>query len=521
MNYCCVNCFNQSDIADYIRGCRQFGNCDYCGTQNIEVISTKKAGEYIRSCLDKAYEPLEEGTGAWYDSEEKQYVGINGTRTGISVREIIVDEEAIFSHRTDADELFVDLFADSGISDRDDRNGGCDRYADVEMDNFVRRNDLFQSESTKEYSEWESFKYTVKYYNRFFDINPKGKRRMERLDTLKPYFEKMAQQVKRGEVFYRVRKMDRASAENPGGMDLYKEMAPAPVEFAVSNRMSPAGISYLYVAGQPETAYEECRLQGGDCAFMAKFVAKCELNILDLSQKVNSCWCESIFSKNYNHDMLWINDFLNQFEDEISRPIDPNKDKSYEYAATQIVAEYVRFLGYDGIKYRSSVSDSGINYVFFCGPNKDISGQSYEEGICPFPECELRAFTDWFRIAEVKAVEIRDAREGNVRSLDINSVSEIQRSDISAENVFHRWGGHFTYNSLDDISRFIKEMPEELSKEGYGKEVAEDIIDRLTESLGTDGKVHHFWSQTGFQYLGIHIDEKEYKYVNHKGKDFF
>ena len=47
--------------------------------------------------------------------------------------------------------------------------------------------------------------------------------------------------------------------------------------------------------------------------------------------------------------------FLKRFTDEISAATDnENKDHSYEYVATQLVAEYIRLLGYDGIGFNSS-----------------------------------------------------------------------------------------------------------------------------------------------------------------------
>ena len=291
-------------------------------------------------------------------------------------------------------------------------NGEFDKFEDVEEELFVLKNALYGSESTNEYYEWEEFKYLVKYYNRFFDINPTQSKRMELLSSLKPYFEEMSMRLNQGEVFYRVRKMDIQSEEQLKSMDAYKELSPAPPEFSTNNRMSPLGISYLYVADKPQTSYAECRLKNGECAIQAKFVTKCSLNILDLSKKVNfSFRNNSIFSEYYNSDLLWINDFLNQFEFEVSRPIDHKKDKSYEYIATQILAEYIRALGYDGIKYRSSVSKNGRNYVFFCGPNRDISGQIYDLNYIIMNYCELKYFTDWFCIDDVKAIEIKEEND--------------------------------------------------------------------------------------------------------------
>ena len=518
MHQCCEHCFRQDDIRNYIIKDQKIGDCYYCGSKNVAIKQTKKVGLFIRESLDKAYELLGEDTGSMYDSEEDMYIGRYGEETGVSVRDILFDEEDIFNYNSGTEQLFVDLFHDSTISYEDIKNGEIDRYENIEADLFVVKNALYGSESIAEHYEWEKFKHLVKYYNRFFDINPKEKKRDELLEALKPYFEKMAKVLPQGSELYRVRKMDIQSANYLNSLDIYKELSPAPPKYATNNRMSPAGISYLYVATQPQTAYLECRLHDGDCAVQGKFVTKKSLNILDLSLKVNFRISNSIFSAEYNQDALWINEFLNQFEDEISRPVNPNKDRSYEYIATQMVAEYVRMLGYDGIKYRSSISPEGQNYVFFCGPNRKISGDIYDYyGIMSYEE--LRYFTDWFYIDDVKAVRIREKVISSICNEDIFFASNIDRSDINASNVFGISGGNFTYSSLIDIKRFIEDIPKCLLKDGYGIDVSEDIRKHLLESIEKEeGETHNFSCMMGFGFLNIHIDSDEYTYFN--GKDF-
>ena len=41
-----------------------------------------------------------------------------------------------------------------------------------------------------------------------------------------------------------------------------------------------------------------------------------------------------------------------------SRPVDPS-DNEADYAATQVLADYFRGAGYDGIKYRSAYTTDG------------------------------------------------------------------------------------------------------------------------------------------------------------------
>lgn len=83
-----------------------------------------------------------------------------------------------------------------------------------------------------------------------------------------------------------------------------------------------------------------------------------------------------IFNENYWHGLKWINEFIHMFSMDISKVMDLS-DKEIEYIPTQVIAEYIRSKGYDGIKFESSVNNGSYNYALFCRPNKDISSEHY------------------------------------------------------------------------------------------------------------------------------------------------
>ena len=119
----------------------------------------------------------------------------------------------------------------------------------------------------------------------------------------------------------------------------------------------------------------------------------------------------SIFSDDYDHNMSWINNFLSLFAEEISKPVDENIDRAYEYVATQFIAEYIRCLGYDGIGYKSSV-DQGISYCFFCGPDLKYCKSDY--GI--FDDMEsyfktLPSFNEIFNINSISLYNVSEEQE--------------------------------------------------------------------------------------------------------------
>lgn len=73
-----------------------------------------------------------------------------------------------------------------------------------------------------------------------------------------------------------------------------------------------------------------------------------------------------MFSGNFEREKQNIGLFLGKYTSEISEPVSLNSE--FEYLPTQVIAEYIRFKGYDGIAY-SSAKTGEANYVFFYGPD--------------------------------------------------------------------------------------------------------------------------------------------------------
>ena len=416
MNHCCENCFTNRYIKEYIRGQREIGTCNYCNAESVYVISTKEIGTYIRECLDKAYENIDGGTGVMYDSEDNENYARNGEiATSYTIEEILIENEGVLDDNVVGSCLLQDIFEHSGPSEREKMQGACDKYEDIESTQFVISNDLYGQETTNMYCSWEIFKHTIKHYNRFFDIDGLDLRK-EYLQSLRPYIMEYEGIIEKGTVFYRARKQDKKIPAFPN-IDAYKELSPAPPKYAATNRMSPAGIPYLYLASDTQTAWTECRCKQEN-VLVAEYESIKELSIIDFSKKafVNT---ESIFSEKYDHDLRWINQFLDNFISEITYPVDDDKkDHSYEYASTQLMAEYIRSLGYDGICFKSSVSQ-GMSYVFFCGPDEERDSNAYDfaDEYIKYYLPLLTPFTEWFLIRELELYYIsEDNRQNKLRS---------------------------------------------------------------------------------------------------------
>lgn len=415
MSYCCEKCFSNKALKEFIReNSSTMGKCKYCGSSETPLISLRRLGKYMCSCLEKAYEHVDEGTGAMYDSEDEIYLGPDGNEATVySVREILMEEET-FSDITDSDMLADDLFSGL-VTYEEQKDGVFNPFCDINSSCFVIKDNLYGLEATQIYQKWELFKHTIKHYNRFFEVDGL-EIRSKCLEKINAYLCDFITDINTDMVFYRAREQD-DSIKDISEIDPYKEIGPAPYNRAKTNRMSPAGISYLYVAEDKNTAFSECRLNGKR-AIVAEFKLKKSLQIVDFS-KSSFYLARSIFEDDYDHDERWIPLFLKSFVDEITMPVDDKvEDHSYDYAATQVIAEYLRSKHYDGICFKSSVGE-GKSYVFFCGPDTEHTPYAY-----PYPFGDpylsrslpiLQPFTECFDISYIEVIDIQnDGKVGKV-----------------------------------------------------------------------------------------------------------
>ena len=210
MCHCCEKCFSNPYIQDFIKNHGDVGDCDYCNSKNVYVTSITTLGFFFRECFDKAYEYIEEGTGAYYDSEEKEYCGPHGEEaTKYSVLDIL-ENEYVFDDISNT-ALIEDIMNASSPSIRDIQNGEIDPYSDIYDDCYTVKNDLYGVYATKTYHTWEQFKFIVKHYNRFFDVDGYLNNldlRKQLLDQIRPFIMEYETIIPSNEVFYRTRKKE-------------------------------------------------------------------------------------------------------------------------------------------------------------------------------------------------------------------------------------------------------------------------------------------------------------------------
>lgn len=201
---------------------------------------------------------------------------------------------------------------------------------------------------------WDALRSELKHINRFF---PKTDIHLEPLrNRLTGIAIKSSETY---EIWYRARIQDKNECFS------IDEMGAPPNTLASNGRANPAGIPYLYLASEPQTAASEVRPHTGEKLSIAQFALKSSLEFVDLRhpRRSFSPLIEEIGDEEQFLKLLIEIKFLEGLADELTRPVVP-KSATLEYIPTQYLCEFIKQCGYDGVLYRSSVGN-GVNLALF------------------------------------------------------------------------------------------------------------------------------------------------------------
>lgn len=325
---CCPECFNDREFRRQIF--RQLnpvrGTCDFCGTENASLVEPQQLSTYFE-LLVNVYEPAPEGK---------------------SLVEWMKEDWLLFSHhRMDvphAKELLGEI---------------------LDNDDVVRQPFVPSASYTSDgLVKWETLRDEMMYRNRWFlDVSLDTDRLRELLDYL------IADSLPN--------KWFRARLMNGDAPYSINEMGAPPKRLASHGRANPAGIPYLYLASLPETAASEVRPHTGEIACVANFTTVGTLKAVDLRAPRNTVSPFLLSSASAIGQLRADIPLLERLGDELTRPVLP-LGAAIDYIPSQYLCEFIKKCNFDGVIYRSSVSD-GINLALF-DPSKVGGGnvQTYE-----------------------------------------------------------------------------------------------------------------------------------------------
>lgn len=240
---------------------------------------------------------------------------------------------------------------------KDIQQGGDDLFSDTYSE--VWKEKCWWDDERFGLSQWQTFCENVKHKARYFNHNDFSV--TDFLEKFKLALEKIDHSENL--TIFRARKINSLEEEITIKSNPTCELGKVPIKFAQNNRFSPIGISYGYFATDSTTAIKEIRAKREDEVAIGEFTITNELKLIDfrfqtMKEKV------SVFNDDLDLSLYCQQRFIKDFLEDISKPI-KDSDQQLEYVPTQIMAEFIWYLEYDGFLFDSSQQKGGVNLVIF------------------------------------------------------------------------------------------------------------------------------------------------------------
>lgn len=319
---CCSNCFGDNGLKSHIEFLSQeVGDCNYCGSTNVPLVTPSSLEDKFAALLNT------------YEQSEG----------GCSIIELLKNDWCLFSHEkmTIAQGLML--------------------LGDVLDDGQLVRQSFVPSEQylSNRLGKWEELRQELMHKNRFF---PETEVDLERLEELLSHIS-ITSELLQAEWY-------RARTKTHDDLFSVDEMSAPPSHVASHGRANPAGIPYLYLGSEVETAISEIRPHTGDLVCTAEISIPSNLTLVDLRAPRSSV---SPFMLEDEKDIGRMRSdllFLERLGSELTRPV-RKMAAAFDYTPSQYLCEFIKKSRYDGVLYTSSVSD-GFNLALFEGTKAKI-----------------------------------------------------------------------------------------------------------------------------------------------------
>ena len=212
----------------------------------------------------------------------------------------------------------------------------------------------------------------------------------------------------------------------------------APLGLGGAGRNNIAGMSYLYVANNFETACAEVKPIPRQLISVAEFEVRKPLKIIDLTapsdnndynnNQNRSTLLSQTITRNSDSGTVALN--LGAFFNGIAKMFFTPIADPAQYRATQVLTDYIRKTGADGVSYNSFFSEKGINYTIF---NSDRRNIEFIDSRLIMLQNERRTFLDFNNERCVKAESLGGASydrvsAGAMQQQIIQKIHQIQRN---------------------------------------------------------------------------------------------
>lgn len=330
-----INCFNDNQIVSMVMSNNVIGNCEITGYKDCIVYDSNDDNyleEYFEEIIDV------------FTTKDKLYKGIGEEKTNY-LKNFLLNWNIFKVGENEIEKILISVCKNRYSYDKDkfEQKVGIRETFDVD---YLEKNCIL-----KNYS-WSDFCCYIKNINRFYAKHFNFIQFNKLLKNMEITFKKSELTL------FRSRINDKA---NINGYPK-ERMGSPPIEMIVAGRTNSEGIQCLYLSSDFQTTFHEIRAREFDYISVGEFELIKNITIVDLS-----LFDEIGPFSSEDFDMTWfaINiDIIRNIGNEIARPIS-RYDSYLDYVPTQYICDYIKHLGYDGIKYKSTLHKDGFNYAIF------------------------------------------------------------------------------------------------------------------------------------------------------------
>lgn len=353
----CADCAKHPQLKAFINENLEHGLCGICLSEHTVNrtcrLDRKRDLANLIKALIRFY---------WDEVDYNHHVGgVFSVQQLLQVENPIVHHENhLFSSRSaeQSDDFFADLL---GSEPYPDPASGISIYGGHTADGVRTLVGRISRADDARFSRLRKRLMTENY----FDVEP------ELTSIVSHAGDRIVRTIPKNTKFFRARigARQRQSMDGPGvGYSPYvdAELGAPPAPRATNGRLNRAGVSFLYLASNVETAAAEVRPHPGHVLSLGAFIAKRPLKVAAFDVGI-----KDFSSSEGDLDLFG---FLFTTDTAMSLPALP--EDQMRYSITQLVADAVRQAGFDGVTFRSSVATGQNLCVFRPESLAFISGSS-------------------------------------------------------------------------------------------------------------------------------------------------
>ncbi|GGE69165.1 RES domain-containing protein [Pedobacter psychrotolerans] len=311
----CSNCYAEREIKAYINASGVLGKCGFCNSENVNILDINELFDFFKELIDN-FKP---------------------TEAGQPLKNKIQSHWTFFSNHEIATKIL---------------NHVIDEVSSA----FLNAEDLvdFNDEILENVNYWDKLKEELKWSNRYLtDLNyitgdlgwdSYFNTQLTLYSNINLYRARLHQQTL-------------ADAYSPA------ELFCPPKHISSAGRANPLGIPYLYLSDNENTVLYEVRASYLDevsiGTFSVKPVITEGISIADFTEN------SSIFHPSKVNEKIKSQLLRQKISIDLSKPM-RRYDSEIDYIPTQFICEFIRvYTGVNGIKFASSLHNTGNNFVIF------------------------------------------------------------------------------------------------------------------------------------------------------------